>query len=555
METVTAKILGVLAETARELEAEGIIRGRAEFLEKDILIPRERDHGHLCTPALSRVATTLEKKEFFALFAARVTGKLAAGGIGEIERVEPFPPVFLNFFLRPGVLHDLLREAIAGKFICRDEQLAGKRYIIEFVSANPTGPLTIAHGRQAAFGESLSRLLAECGALVTREYYLNDEGRQIDLLGQSLRVRCRQFFGQPAELPEDGYRGDYLVEMAEALAAEHGRSLLEKDDDFFRGQAAGRIMAGIREDLAAFGVKFDSFRSQGDLEREGEVERTLRLLEEKQAVYPSGGALFLATSRFGDDKDRALRKSDGTFTYIMPDIAYHLGKIERRFDVMVNLWGPDHYGYINRLKAALAILGHDPEKLRIIIVQLTTLYRGGEKVAMSTRQGEFLPLSRLVSELSPDIGKFFFLSRKADSHLDFDLELARRDSAENPVYYLQYASARIASIFRRQADHLPGFTPGDAPLELLVEPEEKEIMILLGRFPQAVISAARSLEPQVVFSYLMTLVKLFHRYYQRCRILLPDPALSAARLSLVAGLDRVLRKGLLLLNVEAPREM
>lgn len=558
MEKTIDALLEALQQVADDCLREGLMRAPYRLTRNDLSIPKDRAHGHLCTPFLSRVSPGSDRAALFREFVRRFEALAAGGELGRmVAGLETAPPVFLNFHLRQEVLHEVVSSLVRGGNDCRAPALTGRRVLLEFVSANPTGPLTIAHGRQAAFGEALARILAEAGASVQREYYLNDEGRQVEMLGLSLRARCLELLGEEAAIPEDGYRGDYLRPIARRLVDEHGAGLKEKEKDFFTAEAVGEILSGIRADLEDFGVAFDSYRSQAELTRSGLVARTLDLLEEKGATYHGEGAVFLRTTGYGDDKDRVLRKSDGSLTYLAPDIAYHREKMERGFDMMVNLWGPDHYGYIPRLKAAMAILGRDPEQLKVIIVQLTTLYRGKEKIPMSTRQGEFLPLARLTSELSPDVTKFFFLSRKASSHLDFDLELAHAESSENPIFYLQYAGARIASLFRRRREKMPDLEldPDRLPLHRLTEPEEMELMLLMGQFPATVAAAAQSLEPQVLFAYLMSLVKTFQQYYQRCQVLGPDRELSAARLALVTALEKVIRRGLHLLNVKAPRRM
>lgn len=559
MEEIIAQLIDVLQQTADECRAAGLVSRTARVTRNDIGVPRDRGHGHLATPFLGRLASGRVREPLFTEFTRRLEARLAAAGLDEaIVRVETVAPVFLNFHLAPAVLHGVVAALVGDGLDCRVPELVGRKVLVEFVSANPTGPLTIAHGRQAAFGEALSRILSDAGALVSREYYLNDEGRQVQLLGLSLREHCLAVLEKrPPVLPADGYRGDYMADIARRLVEAHGAALAGRPDDYFRTTAVDEILAGIRADLARFGVSFDSWRSQADLEREGKVEETLARLEEKGLTYHSEGATFLRTTDHGDDKDRVLRKSDGSLTYLAPDVAYHREKMDRGFEMLVNLWGPDHYGYVPRVRAALAMLGFDPGRLRPIIVQLTTLYRDGEKIPMSTRQGQFLSLARLADELTPDVAKFFFLSRKASSHLDFDLALARSESTENPVYYLQYAGARIASLFKHQREKMPGLRldPAALPLHRLTDPAETELMLLAGQFPAAVAAAARSLEPQVLFDYLMSLVKTFQHYYQRCQVIGSDGELTTARLALVTALEKVIRHGLHLLNVSAPRRM
>ncbi|MFA5394310.1 MAG: arginine--tRNA ligase [Candidatus Ratteibacteria bacterium] len=547
------KLVVILREIGDDFYRTGFLKEPLNITENDFIIPRERWQGELSTPVLIKAVASLSREELLKKF----YGALENRAIPFLKKVEPIPPGYLNFFLQPQVLQRGLKTIIKNKGGEIEDIGRGKKVLLEFVSANPTGPLTIAHGRQAAFGEALGRILSHSGYRVTKEYYLNDEGRQIDLLGESLKARCKMILGEELLIPKDGYQGEYLVPIAQKLVSEFGPTVTEKESGFFSRTAMREILEGIKRDLLDFGVAFDSYQSQRELTEQELVLETLRILDELGVTYVSEGALFLKTIPFGDDKDRVLRKKDGSYTYLAPDLAYHRIKFQNGYDLIINLWGPDHYGYINRLKAGVSFLGFNPEKIKIIIVQLTTLFRGEEKLKMSTRRGEFLPLSVLTEELSPDVTKFFFLSRKASSHLDFDLQLAKKDSAENPVFYLQYATARIASIFRFQQEKMPGagLDPEQVDLSLLQEPEELELMLLLGRFGPSVLVAAQNLEPQILLVYLLSLVKTFHQYYQRCQIVGSDEKLTRARLFLVLGLENVLKKGFFLLNVYAPERM
>ncbi len=557
-------MIDIVQELTDALQETVDIFRRKEFITKDysvqkndVATPRERGYGEYCTPILSRVSSTLPREELFREFSQTLSAVLKNRGSVLIKKIDFVLPVFLNFHLNPEVLWQDLKAIIKNKGGEIENIGRGRKVLLEFVSANPTGPLTIAHGRQAAFGEALGRILSHSGYRVTREYYLNDEGRQIDLLGESLKARCRMILGEETLIPEDGYQGEYLVPIAQKLVSEFGPAVKEKEPGFFSRAAMQEILEVIKRDLLGFGVVFDSYQSQRELTEQGLVLETIRILEELGVTYLSEGALFLKTIPFGDDKDRVLRKKDSSYTYLAPDLAYHRVKFQKGYDLIINLWGPDHYGYINRLKAGISCLGFNPENLRIIIVQLTTLFRGEEKLKMSTRRGEFLPLSVLTEELSPDVTRFFFLSRKASSHLDFDLQLAKKDSAENPIFYLQYAAARIASIFRYQQEKMPDVSldQKQVDLSLLREPEELELMLTLNRFGPSVLAAAQNLEPQILLAYLLSLVKTFHQYYQRCQIVGSDKNLTLARLSLISGLENVLKKGFFLLNVYAPERM
>jgi len=545
---------------------QGILKSSLRVSAADFTIPQNRAHGEISTPALIKTSANISRAELLQKFCQALESTPIPG----VKRVSAVPPGYLNFFLHPEVLAENLKSLVKSASPAVEKKGKGQKILLEFVSANPTGPLTIAHGRQAAFGEALGRLLTECGYQVTKEYYLNDEGRQIDLLGKSLQVRCHQILGEDMSIPEDGYQGDYLVPIAQRLVSEMGSRLQEKEHGFFSEVAMEEILSGIKEDLRSFGVEFDSYQSQRELAQKGLLTETLALLAEKGVSYQAEGALFLKTSLLGDDKDRVLQKSDGSYTYLTPDLAYHRLKFQRGYDLLINLWGPDHHGYIRRLKAGITALGLAAQKVRIIIVQLTTLYRGKEKVRMSTRYGEFLPLSLVLEEISPDVVRFFFLSRKANSHLDFDLQLAKKETPENPIFYLQYAAARIASLFRYQNEHSSdcvgrsplrraqsdiSLEPDKANLNLLKEPEEMEMMLSLTQFGPAVLAAVETLEPQILLAYLLSLVQRFHHYYQRCRIINPDPDLTQARLVLVSGLEKILKRGLFLLNVHSPERM
>lgn len=456
---------------------------------------------------------------------------------------------YLNFFLKKDVHHNVLKEILTkGAQFGSSQAGHGRKVLVEFVSANPTGPLTIAHGRQAAFGESLSRILSFTGFAVTREYYLNDSGRQIQLLGESLKARYSQLQGKGCSLPDEGYQGDYLVDIARTIRTE------PDSEDFFRKYAVQEILNGIKEDLTRFGVSFDHWVNENDFLAEGKVERLLESLKAKQLVYFQDNSWWFKSSAFGDDKDRVVVKTDGSYTYLAPDMAYHQNKIERGYDLLINLWGPDHCGYVPRLKAAVQILGFPPENLKIIIVQLTTLYRGQEKLRMSTRAGEFITLRQLMEEVGPDAAKFFFLFRRAESHLDFDLEIAKKQSLENPVYYLQYAYVRIRHVLGYAGEQGMSGLP-EPDLALLKTEEETGLMKTLGGFPEVVDHISRSLGVHLLAEYLLDLAKQFHAYYQHHRIVSQDQKLTAARLFLIKALYVVFSNALNLLNISLPEQM
>ena len=435
----------------------------------------------------------------------------------------------------------------------------GKRVQVEFVSANPTGPLHIGHGRGAAVGDSLARILEKAGYQVEREYYVNDAGHQIRLLGESLWARCMELNNKKVDFPPDGYQGAYVVELA-AEALHEFPDLLDLPKEEAVGTLAKwgmeKILHEIQEDLEAFGVRFDSWFSERWLYENGLVNKALEKLREKGLLYEKDGATWFASSRFGDDKDRVVVKANGEPTYLASDIAYHALKAERGFHLLVDVWGADHHGYVPRIKAALEALGYRNHLLKVLLIQMVNLIRGGEKVSMSTRQGKFVTLRELVEEVGKDAVRFTFLTRKCDAHLDFDIDLAKSQSEDNPVFYVQYAHARISSIFRTAEERgipVPSWAEVDlSPLELETE---MALMKKALQFPDLVEAAALNLEPHRLTYYLHDLAAAFHGYYNHHRVLLEDKPLREARMALVKGVQEVIKEGLRLLGVEAPSKM
>jgi len=466
---------------------------------------------------------------------------------------------FLNIWLSDEYLRNLLLKITKEKNdFGRSVHGEGKRVNIEFVSANPTGPLTIAHGRQAAIGDALSRILKFNGYNTTTEYYLNDFGRQINLLGRSVEARYRNLLGFKEDMPEDGYQGDYIIDIARKVQAEKGDKLLERGPEtekFFREYAVSYMMELIRKDLADFKVSFDVWTSQGALETRGEVEKTLAKLKENGHIYEEEGARWFASTKLGDDKNRVVVKSDGSYTYLAPDMAYHDDKYKRGYDRLIDLLGPDHHGYIGRMKAAVQALGHEAKSLDILIVQLVTLMRAGEEVKMSTRQGTFVTLREIIDEIGADVARFVFLTRRLDSHLDFDIELAKKESADNPVFYIQYAHARICSIKRHSRKRMFSLLFSKKDLTLLKHDEEKALIRKLSEFPLAVKLSADTLEPSKLVTYLSELARSFHSFYTECRVVSDDMALTKTRLFLVECVRTVLANGLNLLNISLPEKM
>ena len=532
-----------------------------EEIETSLQVPRDPGHGDLTSNIAMRLASAARcspavlGEGLIAIFRDSLEKEGLSAFIGSVE----LSGGFINFRFSDEYYRRLLLSIGTRKSrFGRSDEGRGRYINLEFVSANPTGPLTIAHGRQAAIGDTLARILRFSGYRVTSEYYLNDVGRQISLLAESVEVRYRNLFGKNDRMPEDGYRGDYIIDIAREIRSEKGKRLLEKSaatGAFFRDHAVRYMIRLIDEDLADFGVVFDIRTSQAGLEKRGEVQKALKLLEKGGYIYDEGGAKWFASTRFSDDKDRVVIKSDGSYTYLAPDIAYHVDKYRRGYSHLIDLLGPDHHGYIKRMKAAVQALGHDAKSLDILIVQLVTLLRGGETVSMSTRSGEFISLREIIDEIGKDVARFFFLSRRLDSHLDFDIELAKKESADNPVFYIQYAHARICSIKKYNRKNRFRLLFRGRKLDLLMTKEEKQLMRKLSEFPFAVKASVDVLEPNRLVTYLNELARSFHSFYTECRVVSDDPALSKARLFLVECVRIVLANGLGLLNITLPEKM
>jgi arginyl-tRNA synthetase len=477
-----------------------------------------------------------------------------------LEKVEVAGGGFLNFYVKDKVWFETLREAcIKGPEYGRQAP-SGKRVLVEFVSANPTGPLHIGHGRIAAFGDSLSRLLEWTGWQVEREFYINDMGTQMELLGASVLARYGELLRGQMDFPEDGYRGEYIYDVARRLIEKYGEKLLKLPKEealkISSLEAQNIIMQWIREELESFRVKFDNFVSEASLHQESQVDKTLEELNKKGFLYEKDGAIWFKSTLFGDEKDRVVIRAQGTKTYFASDIAYHQQKFLRGYDLLINIWGADHHGYVKRLEAAVEALGFSKEKLKVILVQLVTLLRKGKRVSMSTRAGEFDALRDVIKEVGVDATRFFLLLRRADSPLDFDLEVAKAQNEENPVYYVQYAHARISSIFKKAEEKnlmLPD--PRQTDLSSLSLPEERTLAKNVGIFPEILNDASSAFEPHILSSYLLSLAKAFHSYYNKHRVLNESEPLRNARLILVWGVREVIRNGLEILGVQAPEEM
>ncbi len=518
--------------------------------------PKQREFGDLAT----NVAMLWAKK---ARKAPRAIAELILKNIedpeGILARREIAGPGFLNFAFAPKFYLQRLREIAAGNIAVSDLG-QGRKIQVEFASVNPTGPLHVGHGRVAVIGDVLARLHRAAGYEVEREYYVNDAGSQMEKLGLSIAARYRELFGEKVDFPEGGYPGDYVREVAEEIKRQHGDKFLDGDQDaavkFFRQYGGDALLAAIRAQLRDFGIEFDSFFSETAMRERDEVAQAMETLRARGLLYVQNGAEWYRSTQFGDDKDRTVVKSDGELTYFAADIAYHCNKYERGFAKLINVWGADHHGYVPRLKAAMQGLGYDPAILHVVLVQMVQLTRGGEPVRMGKRTGEFVSLEEVIEEVGRDAARFFFLMRKSDSHLDFDLELAKQQSSDNPVFYVQYAHARVASIFEQAARS--GVALGgvaDADFQRLDLAEELELIRQMIRFNDVVEESVRELEPHRLVFYLLELAGEFHRYYNRHRVITDDLELSRARLLLIENVQKTLRGGLGILGVAAPMRM
>ena len=539
-----------LARVASRLGADGV-----EFvLER----PRDAGHGDLAT----NLAMVLAKRE-------RANPRKTAERVIEalqlspdlVARTEIAGPGFINFWLAQDQLASAHHAILAqGPNYGSSTVGAGLKVNVEFVSANPTGPLHVGHGRGAALGDAIAALLERTGHTVTREFYINDAGVQIDRVAESLWARVREAAGYAAQIPEGGYHGEYLRENAREVLEREGRAFadLPAPEGIRRCRALALVMQREEQDrdLAEFGVRFDAMSSEQAIYDSGRVDRALALLHDRGLTFEADGALWLRTTSFGDDKDRVLRKTDGTYTYLVPDIAYHIDKHDRGFDRAIDVWGADHHGYIPRMRAVLAALGYAPEFFDVALVQLVKVVRGGEEVKMSKRSGEFVTLRDLYDEVGVDAARYFFLMRKGASPLDFDVDLAKRQTDENPVFYVQMAHARLSGIFRT-AEREPGGVTGTLELAALPASQDTELLKKLTTFPEVVDKAAREREPHRVTVYLHELATTVHAWYHHTRAVgAPEgPATEQARLLLARAARIVLANALGLLGITAPDRM
>lgn len=545
----------VIQKAAQDAYADGVFLVD-EFPEIILSVPPEKKFGDFASNFAMQLARTVKKnpRQIATALVERMNAPF-------LEKMEIAGPGFINFYLKSSWVYDLLASILAvGPEYGNIDMGHGEKVQVEFVSANPTGPLHVGHGRGAAVGSALVNLLKAAGYDVEAEYYINDAGNQIDNLAASVNARYLECLDQPNVFPENGYHGQDIVETAKKIIAHEGNRYLFVTEEerlaVFKELALKEKLAALKADLEAFHVTFDIWFSERTLHKEHAIEKACDILKENGNMYEQGGALWLKSTAYGDDKDRVVIRDNGVPTYLAADIAYHHNKFLRGFDKVINIWGADHHGYVCRVKAAVEALGHNPDHLEVLLLQMVSLFRDGELVKMSKRTGQSVTLSELIEEVGTDAARFFFILRSLDSQLDFDLNLAKSHSNENPVYYIQYAHARIQSIFRQVAEAGIVQHPVTAKeLSCLVEEVELDLIKKLGEYPEEIAWAAKERAPHRIARYVHELASLFHSFYNQCRIIGVDENVEQARLALVTAVLGVLRHALTILGITAPDKM
>ncbi len=551
------QIKAVLNLTLKRLFEKGVFVP-CDVPEFSVELPRDESHGDFATNVAMVLARPLKRKPRDIAEAILAHLEDPAGVVGKVEIAGPG---FINFFVAEESWRKTLRDIVAGgPNFGRSDVGAGQRVQVEFVSANPTGPMHVGHGRGAAVGDALANILDACGYEVHREYYVNDAGTQIETLGRSMVLRVRELRGDTITFPENSYQGEYVKDLAAEFLSLYDVTDLLRDEEAAVVQlgtfASERILEGIRRDLEMFGVRFDSWFSERQLVEQRALEEVREVFERKGLAYEQDGALWFRATEFGDEKDRVLVRSNGVVTYFFTDIAYHWDKIKRGYDRLIDVWGADHHGYVPRVKASLDALGNYGGRLHVVMVQLVNLFRDGKPERMSKRKAQYVTLGELIEEVGSDVTRFIFLTRKSDASLDFDITLAKAQSNDNPVYYVQYAHARIASVLALALER--GVAAADADsvdLALLGTREEMKLIKRLNTFPDEVRGCAASFEPHRLTYYLTELVADFHRFYHENRILSEDPGLTQARIFFIKAVKTVIANGLNLLGVSAPESM
>ena len=581
---VQEQLTSAITHALLQVQQRGLLRSQ-RFPQPSVDFPKREEWGDLS----SSVAMVIAKQEQRPpLEVANVIADQLQTSSSLLEKVSVVPPGFLNFTLRSDCWFSVLAEIERmGDRYGHSDIGQGQRVLLEFVSANPTGPLHVGHGRGAALGEALARVLGAAGYAVDKEFYINDAGRQMKLLADSVYARYLEVHGGEVAFPEDGYQGDYVRELARIVTQEKKASLLTLDPEDAKREcgrlASQEILREMKGDLTRFGVEFGTWYSEAALVSSGKLQAALSDLQQRDLVLTRDGATWFRSSQFQDEKDRVVCRQDGEYTYLASDIAYHFDKLRRGYDWLINIWGADHHGYVPRMQAAIQAFGYAKDRLRVVLTQMVGLLRNGKKVEMSKRAGEFVTLQDVLDEVGGDAATFFFLMRRSDTHLDFDLELAKKQSAENPVYYVQYAHARLASLFRNAEQRGLTVPPVSmAPLSALVQPEEIRLIKQISGFPGLLETSARTLEPHRLTFYLQELAGLLHVFYYKRRVLPPrldsfqeeksrglgpsgessEPVqeglskdVTTARLVLLKHVQTVIRNGLHLLGISAPEKM
>lgn len=587
------QIVHILTHVVQQLKAQGIL---AEDANPRINVENTRDKSHGDLASNLAMMTTKAAGLPPRTLAERMVEIIESmDDKGALEKVEIAGPGFINFFMRDDAKFAIVEQVFEqAENFGRCNVGLGKSVMVEFVSANPTGPLHVGHGRGAAYGASVANLLDEAGFKVAREYYVNDAGRQMDILATSVWLRYLALCGETFPFPSNGYKGDYVSDISQQLKNEYAETLSKPAVEVFadvradEGQPEGdkekhiddlierakkllgaaqyevvfsaalnSILEDIKEDLAGFNVTFDNWFSERSLMETGVIDVAIEKLQKAGKIYEQNGALWFRSTEYGDEKDRVVVRDNGVKTYFASDIAYHFNKLERGFDLLIDVWGSDHHGYVPRVRAAMEALGTNQNALEVLLVQFAILYRGGERLAMSTRSGQFVTLRELREEVGVDAARFFYVQRKSEQHMDFDLDLAKSQSNENPVYYIQYAHARISGVIQQAADR--GYTvdtqAGLAALNSLDLEQETDLAVLLAKYPEMIARAAVAYEPHQVAYYLKDLAQGLHAYYNACHFIVEDEALRNARLTLILAVQQVLKNGLAILNVSAPEKM
>lgn len=515
-------------------------------------VPNQQAHGDYATNVAMLIAKSIKKNP--REIADEIISNLDYDN-SIIEKIEIAGPGFINFYFSKSYITQIVKEIInTSENYGKSDKYKGKRAQVEFVSANPTGPLTVGHGRNAVTGDTVANMLQWIGYNVEREYYFNNAGRQMRILGDSVRLRYLELLGSQIEFPEEYYQGEYIKEIAAKLKSEYGDKLINEDaEGIFKKRAEEEIFADINKTLSRLNIYFDNYYNENSLYEDGRIKSLLNKFKEKNLSYEKDGAVWLKFSELGNEKDKVIVKSSGEPTYRLPDIAYHITKFERGYDLMVDLFGSDHNATYPDVLAGLKVLGYDTEKVKVLIHQFVTIMQHGEIVKMSTRKANYITLDELIDEVGSDVVRYFFNMRSISSHLNFDIDIAKKQSDENPVFYLQYAHARISSILRMTASE--GLNLSTENLGLLITDEEQNLLKKLYEFPDEVLYSAENFEPHRICVYLEELAALFHKFYTECRIIGSPKNLAEARIALIVAVQTVIKNGLKILGVSAPDKM